>query len=70
VEVTFTVTKEGRTADIATTATDAPESQQKAVVTAIKRARYAPRFAGGEPVDTPAVTWRERLMLKKPKNGG
>jgi tetratricopeptide (TPR) repeat protein len=70
VEVTFTVTKEGRTADLVTTGTDAPESQQKFVLTAIKRARYAPRFADGAPVDTPGVKWRERLMLKKPKNSG
>jgi tetratricopeptide (TPR) repeat protein len=70
VEVNFTVTKEGRTVDTVISATDAPDSQQKAVITAIKRARYAPRFADGVPVDTPAVKWRERLMLKKPKNSG
>lgn len=64
VEVRYTVTKEGRTDNIETVNSDAAESSQKAVVSAMKKARYAPRIANGEPVDTPGVTWRERLLIK------
>ena len=69
VEVTFTVTKDGQTTDVRISGTDATESQQKAVVSAVRKARYAPRFVGGEPVDTEAVTLRERLLSKKPRTG-
>src|SRR5262249_97301 len=47
VEATFTVTREGRTTDIKTLSSDATESQQKAVLTAVRRARYAPRLEQG-----------------------
>jgi hypothetical protein len=30
----------------------------------MKKARYAPRLENGEPVDTPGVTWREKLLIK------
>jgi tetratricopeptide (TPR) repeat protein len=66
VEVTFTVTKEGRTAEFTTSDTDATVSQQKVVLSAIRRARYAPRLQNGEPTDTPGVKFRERLLSKKP----
>ena len=65
VEVTFTVTKDGRTTDVNTTSTDAPESQQRAVLAAVKKARYAPRFENGEPADTSNVHLKERLVVKK-----
>jgi TonB family protein len=64
VEVRYTVTKEGRTDHVETVSSDAAESSQKAVVSAIKKARYAPRIANGEPVDAPDVTWREKLLIK------
>jgi tetratricopeptide (TPR) repeat protein len=67
VEVTFTVTKDGQTTDIKTSSTDASESQQKAVVSAVRRAHYAPRLTHGEPVSTEGVTLRERLLSKKPR---
>ena len=67
-QANFTVTKDGKTADVKITSADAPESQQKQLISAIKRARYAPRFLGGVPVDTPEVKWRERLVMKRPKN--
>jgi len=69
VEATFTVTKEGRTADVTTLNSDANESQRKTVLTALRRALYAPRFEHGEPVDTQNVTFRERLLSKKPRGG-
>lgn len=65
VEVSFTVTPDGRTSDVTTVATDAPQSQQKAVASAIRRARYAPRMENGEPVATTGVRFREGLLLKK-----
>ncbi len=67
-QANFTVTKDGKTADVKIASADAPESQQKQLVSALKRARYAPRFVGGVPVDTPDVTLRERLVMKRPKN--
>jgi TonB family protein len=68
VEVTFTVTKEGRTTDVTTSETDASESQQKAVLAAVRKARYAPRLENGEPVDTTGLTFRERMLSKKPRS--
>lgn len=56
VEVTFTVTKEGRTAEVATADCDATESQQKTVLSAIRKARYAPRLENGEPAGLSATT--------------
>jgi len=69
VEATFTVTKDGRTTDVITSDTDATESQQKAVLSAIRKARYAPRLEDGEPADTAGVKLRERLLSKKPRSG-
>jgi len=66
VEVSFTVTREGRTSDVITVATDATAAQQKTVMSAIRRARYAPRFENGEPAETTGVRFRERLLSKKP----
>lgn len=63
-EVKYTVTKDGRTDDVMLVGSDAAESTQKAVVSAMKKARYAPRFENGEPVDTPNVVWREKLLIK------
>jgi tetratricopeptide (TPR) repeat protein len=69
VEASFTVTKDGRTTDITVSDTDATESQQKAVLSAIRKARYAPRLEDGEPADTEGVRLRERLLSKKPRSG-
>jgi hypothetical protein len=63
-EVKYTVTKDGKTDDVMLVGSDAAESTQKAVVSAMKKARYAPRFENGEPVDTPNVVWREKLLIK------
>jgi tetratricopeptide (TPR) repeat protein len=69
VEASFTVTRDGRTTDVTTFASDAPESQQRIVVSAVKKARYAPRLENGEPVDTQGFKLRERLLSKKPQRG-
>jgi hypothetical protein len=63
-EVSYTVTKDGRTDNVQLVSSDAAESTQKTVVSAMKKARYAPRFENGEPVDTADVKWRERLLIK------
>jgi tetratricopeptide (TPR) repeat protein len=69
VEASFTVTKDGRTTDVTASDTDATESQQKAVLSAIRKALYAPRVENGEPVDTEGVKLRERLLSKRPRSG-
>jgi hypothetical protein len=65
VEVSFTVSSDGRTSDVTTIDTDAPPPQQKAVLFAIRRARYAPRLEHGDAVETAGVRFRERLLSKK-----
>jgi tetratricopeptide (TPR) repeat protein len=66
VEVSFTVSNDGRTSDVATVDSDAPVPQQKAVQFAIRRARYAPRFEHGDAVETTGVRFRERLLTAAP----
>ena len=65
VEVSFTVSSEGRTSDVTTVEADAPLPQQKAVLFAVRRARYAPRFENAAAVETSGVRFRERLLSKK-----
>lgn len=65
VELQFTVTRDGRTANIVETAGDAPDQLKRSVVTAVRKARYSPRFENGEPVDTAGVVFRERLAIRK-----
>ena len=64
VEVSFTVTREGHVTDVAVAATDASESQQRSVVSAIKKSHYSPRIQEAEAVDTQGVKFRERLLSK------
>ncbi len=64
VEARFTVTKDGKTDNVEVAESDASESLQKSVVSAMKKARYSPRFENGEPVETQAVTYRERVLVK------
>jgi tetratricopeptide (TPR) repeat protein len=68
VEVKLTVTPEGRTADVEASTSDAPEAMQKSVQAAAKKARYSPRFENGEPVATPGVTLRERVLVRVKKS--
>lgn len=64
VEVKFTVTKDGRTENVELAGGDAPESAQRSTVSAIKKARYSPKFEAGEPVEASGVTLRERILVK------
>ena len=67
VEATFTVKRDGHTANVITNTSDATAAQQKSVLIAVRRARYAPRLQNGEPVDTEGVTLLEKLLSKKPR---
>jgi TonB family protein len=67
VEVSFTVTREGRVTDLTISDTNGTESQQKSVVAAVRKARYAPRLENGVAVDSSNVKFRERLLSKKPR---
>jgi TonB family protein len=62
--VKFTILQDGRTDDVQLVEGDATESAQRSVVSAMKKARYSPRFENGEPVATPEFTHRERLLVK------
>jgi TonB family protein len=62
--VKFTVTKDGRTDDVQLAGGDAPESAQRSTVSAIKKARYSPKFEAGEPVEAQGVTLREKILVK------
>jgi TonB family protein len=64
VEVKFDVTVEGRTENVAVSGSDATESQQRATVSAVKKARYSPKFEAGEPVEVRGVTLREKILVK------
>jgi hypothetical protein len=69
IEARFTVTKEGRIADVVVDTAGATESQQKSLLAAVKKACYAPRLDAGETVDTTGVKLTERMLSKKPRSG-
>ena len=64
VEVQFVVTPEGRVKDPSVATTDVAESVGKSVVTAIRRARYRPRFVDGAPVLTSGVRYRQAVFVR------
>lgn len=68
VEVQFVVTPEGRVKDPSVATSDAPESVGKSVVTAIRRARYRPRFVDGAPVLTTGVRHRQPVYVRAAKS--
>ncbi len=65
VEVSFTVTTTGRTANVQVVGGNGTESQRRAVVNAVRKARYAPRLADGEAVETTDVRLTERLLSRE-----
>jgi TonB family protein len=65
VEVEFTVTAEGRVTGEYTVEKSASDTQEHAVLNAIRKARYRPRFEQGEPVETRAVRFRETVFSVK-----
>ena len=64
VEVKYSVTKDGRAEEVETLQSNATESTQRSMVSAVKKARFSPRFENGEPVETKALTMRERILVK------
>ncbi len=63
-EVEFTVTADGRVRDAKLGANDAGDAAGKAVVSAIKRARFRPRFVDGNPVQTTGVRYKETIYVR------
>lgn len=65
ITVRFSVTPEGKTADVVKIAGDAPEHLEKAMMNAVRKARYAPRLENGEPVATADITIEEKLLSRR-----
>lgn len=63
-EVEFTVTADGRVHGATLGANDAGDIAGKSVLTAIKRARYRPRFVDGNPVETTGVRYKETIYVR------
>jgi hypothetical protein len=66
VETRFTVTADGRVTDVVSTTQDVSEPIVRSVVNAVKRARYAPRFENGEPVETRDVVYVDQVLVRNP----
>ncbi len=64
VEVKFNVLKDGRTDAVEVVKSDATEGATRSMVSAVKKARYSPKFEGGEPVDTQGMVLREKILAK------
>ena len=63
-EVQFTVTADGRVRAATIGNNDAGDVAAKSVLTAIKRARYRPRFVDGNPVETTGVRYNETIYVR------
>ena len=70
VEVKFNVLKDGRSDAVELAGSDAPESAQRAMVSALKKARYSPKFEAGEAVETRGMTLREKILVKAKASSG
>jgi TonB family protein len=65
VDVEFTVTTDGRVVNARTSEKKASDSQERAVLNAIKKARYRPRLERGEPVESPGTHLRQQVFSVK-----
>jgi Gram-negative bacterial TonB protein C-terminal len=65
VEARFSVGRDGKVTDVSTASTDAPQNAERAVLLAVRKARYAPRLENGDTVDTTGVTLRERVLVRR-----
>ncbi|HKE43352.1 MAG TPA: tetratricopeptide repeat protein [Steroidobacteraceae bacterium] len=63
-EIEFTVTPEGRVRDAKLGDHDSSDTAGNSVLSAIKRARYRPRFVNGEPVETVGVRYKETIYVR------
>jgi tetratricopeptide (TPR) repeat protein len=64
VELRFKVDRDGRVDDVTSPTTDVPEAVLRNSMTAMKRARFAPRIENGLAVATDGVVFYERVMLR------
>ena len=58
------MTADGRVRDAKVGDNDAGDVAGKAVLSAIKRARFRPRFVDGNPVDTTGVRYKETIYVR------
>ena len=65
VEMEFPVNEKGRVGDIKVTKSDASESQQKSVMSAMHRALYRPRMVDRRLASATGVTFRETVYNKR-----
>lgn len=68
VRVEFTVTSDGAVKDEHVVDQDGTARQVTETLAAIHAARYRPKFVGGEPVDTLAVSYRQVFRQRKDKD--
>ena len=68
VDVEFTVTSDGRVLGEHVVGKDASDAQANAVLAAIKKARYRPRFEHGDPVETKDVRFHQAVFSVKPSS--
>ena len=68
VQVEFTVTNEGAVKDARIVDHDGTSRQSAETLDAIQAARYRPKFVGGEPVETLAVTYRQTFRQRKDRD--
>lgn len=65
VETQFTVTGSGEVSDAKITSASGTQRESADALTAIRAARYRPKFVNGEPVETTGITNREVFRTRK-----
>jgi tetratricopeptide (TPR) repeat protein len=65
VQMEFTVTAEGLVKDAKIVETDAHNRHASEILSAIRDARFRPKFLDGEPVETVAMSFREVFRIRK-----
>jgi hypothetical protein len=63
VDFSFTVTRRGEVTDVVVTDGTAPKDLQIRLAENLKTTHYRPRFADGEPADTPDVKLRQGVWV-------
>ena len=66
VDTRLTLDAEGRVREAVSTASDAPDASVKAVLAALKRARYRPRIDATGAVETKDLPYTEKVYVRKP----
>lgn len=70
VEVRLTVTRDGRTRDVQALTADLPAKTVRGLESAVRKARYRPRFEDGRPADTAGVVMQEKIALRVAPGSG